>query len=333
MKILHVANTQFEWELTQTHVIPLEQAIKRNPIALQLQFLPLLYAPQKDHIAVTSLPSDFNSPRLQLLSSPSHYDRVESWGASRAVADWARIHNIPYPTPPWNVVQQVNSKAFSFSHAPKLPGATLLETESQAQAWLKPPFPKVLKTCFGLSGKGHLIIDATTPHETISKFLHKEWNQKRSVLAEPWVKRILDFSTQWLISDTIQELGVTICENDAFGKYIRNRVGMAFPYPHFLEEHRNIALPILRRMAALGYVGNVGIDAFIYEGDEGATLHPIVEINARKTMGYVALKLQQNQFPHEVISLSYVSSHQPGLLPLQLQDGTTFSRQLILDKQ
>lgn len=50
------------------------------------------------------------------------------------------------------------------------------------------------------------------------------------------------------------------------------------------------------------------------------TLHPIVEINLRKTMGWLALKLQKN--------LSYQKGGE-GLLPSHLEK-TTFPKQLKL---
>jgi predicted ATP-grasp superfamily ATP-dependent carboligase len=69
----------------------------------------------------------------------------------------------------------------------------------------------------------------------------------------------------------------------------------------------------------MGFRGNVGIDSMIYDGK----LHPIVEINLRKTMGWVALKLGK--------SVAYETGTE-GLLPKFLDIGKkiTFQKQLKL---
>jgi hypothetical protein len=69
----------------------------------------------------------------------------------------------------------------------------------------------------------------------------------------------------------------------------------------------------------MGFRGNLGIDAMIYD----QKLHPIVEINLRKTMGWLALILGKN--------LSYEQGNE-GVLPNYLQVGKeiTFQKQLKL---
>src|SRR6185437_11611483 len=98
----------------------------------------------------------------------------------------------------------------------------------------------------------------------------------------------LDFSTQWIIDTDkqITYLGETVCINSSRGQYLETHVGRVLQSQmRFVEKHKEIAFPILQKMAEENYFGNVGIDAFIYNQD---SLQPIVEINARKTMGYVA---------------------------------------------
>jgi hypothetical protein len=229
-----------------------------------------------------------------------------------------------YPMPPWEIVCKVNAKVFSFTHCPKLPGAEILSSKKQADHWIqlqKRPF--VLKTSLGVSGRGHLIADPHTLNMTlIDRFLEKEWKENRPVVAEPWEERILDFSTQWEISSPkeIRYLGATICENDNLGRHKGNKVGkdevLFQDRFSFLQEHADIARPILEEMAKMGYFGNVGIDSMIYKKDK-PTLHPIVEINARKTMGWLALELLR-YFPDKTISLNYTGRNKKGLLPMQL---------------
>lgn len=345
---LHLANTHFEQELSSRGAFSLEKAAARHPIFAQLQFLPFLYGAAGDGVAVTELPDpEFlekreNSPKLHLLSEkgPLPYQTVDSWGASLAVARFAKEHQLSYVIPDWEVVREVNSKAFSFAKSPKLPGAALLYTEKEVQQWQESlGGPKVLKSCFGVSGQGHLFLDKSSPLQ-LSRFLHKVG---LPVIAEPWVPRLLDFSTQWMLLEAgkIEYIGATLCENSALGRYVANRVGdekeLFGENLCFLKEHSAVARELLSKMAELGYFGHVGFDAMLYEEAGKKKLHPIVEINARKTMGWVALQLQRRFYPSAQISCSFRPSlEEGGLLPKALihADGSRriFSRNLFAIK-
>jgi hypothetical protein len=325
---IHLANTFLEWELTHENILSLEAAISSHPVFLQLQFLPFLYADKEDFVAVTHLPDEgfFDAlkrrgiipPHLLLLSDckrlltdwGSCVKRIESWGASRIVRTWADKQHLFYEEPPWDIVAKVNSKAFSFQMGSKLPGAALLHTMQELVQWEKEVAgPKVLKTCFGFSGRGHLHL----PSPLCQQFVAPEWSANRPVIGEPWVTRILDFSTQWIIpkKGQIYYVGSTLCQNDAKGRYHSNTVGeekvLFGQHLHFLHEQKKSSLPILQMMQDLGYFGHVGIDAMLYNAEE-IRLHPIVEINARKTMGWVALTMQKRYFPHQFLTMRYVNA-------------------------
>ncbi len=315
--MLHIANTSFELELAEEQIPDISVLIQSHPIFLQLQFLPLLYARPEDGMAVTHTPSPaFTTPRWHLLEETQlPYDRVESWGASRAIKVWADKRGLSYAMPPWDVVKLVNSKAFSFVQASQLPGATLVHSWEELQQWIhRTKGPRVLKSCFGLSGKGHLFLP--TDPERLRKFAEKEFAVGRPLVAEPWVQRKLDFSTQWIIhpDQRVEEIGSTRLISNERGQYFANHVGDVFgdDLVH-LHRHREIVFPVLQKMGALGYFGNVGIDAMVWGNDH---LHPIVEINARKTMGWIALELLKHRFPKQSIALSYVTeSTEDSLLP------------------
>lgn len=290
MSRLHICNTFFERELSTSSSKSLTDWIRSHPILLQLQFLPLLYAAPEDRIAVTDLP-DNPDPRLCLLDHPPNLP-LETWGPSKAIATWAQKHRIPYDLPEWSAIQTINSKVFSFLQSPKLPHARLLQSQQEVDDWFQiTPSPKVLKTPFGTAGNGH--------------FLNVKPLYKPPFIGEPWVERILDFSTQW---ENGELLGVTLFENELDGTYKRTYAGPLETWA--LDEHLSIARPLIQKIAQMGYSGNIGIDAFIYLWEGKKRLHPIVEINARKTMSWVALQRSNEQ-------LSYTHASQ-GLLPSSL---------------
>ena len=317
MRLLHIANTDLEFELSGQTDLPLQKALRRNPIVHQLQFLPLLYREKEEGIGVTDLPSD--GPACQLLSDAQiPYDQIESWGPSKCIAEWAKKRGLIYHMPAWDVVKTVNSKAFSFEQTKPLPGGELIFSWDHLMQWIqKVDGPKVLKTCFGLSGQGHLLLPAA--EEKIKAFAEKEFQEARPLIAEPWVMRKLDFSTQWIIEQdqSILYVGSTLLQSDAKGRYSGTIIGseekIFGSYFNQLQRHKEAAMYTLKKMAALNFYGNVGIDAMIWGSD---VLHPIVEINARKTMGWIALQIRKRLFPNQTIQVSYEAiKEERGLLP------------------
>jgi hypothetical protein len=344
---LHIANTFFEWELEKAPRCSLAEGFSQHPIFRQLQFLPVLYAGAGEGILIADVPDREYAKRMQAwkVFSVLHPDfpkhtEIESWGPSQLIAAFAKKHQLIYEIPDFGLVHKINSKQFSFENSPKLPYATLLNNEAQAKEWLVSfPGKKVLKTCYGVSGKGHLIIDDPSfPWERIAPFLTREWNVKLPVIAEPWVDRLLDFSTQWLIhkNKEVAYIGATLCENDSKGHYRSNTVGeeqeLFGAYFPFLQKHLEVVRPLLSQIAELEFFGNLGIDAMVYS--EEPKLHPVVEINARKTMGWAALMHQARDHPNRKVRFSFAPNH-IGLLPQSVtgQGGkkVLFKRNLAID--
>lgn len=259
--------------------------MRSHPAVMQLQFLPLLYAGPEDRIWVSDLP-DNPDPRLCL--EPPKGWAIEDWGPSLAIAKWAEEHGMHYTRPHWEQMREINSKVYSFEKGPRLPNSRLLTTQEEVTQWIQETKgPKVLKKPFGTAGNGHLF-DPDVKQLYIPP-----------LIGEPWVERLLDFSTQWLNGKL---LGVTLFETSAKGTYLRTYAGDVPSWA--LREHLAIVEPLMQEM---GYAGHVGVDAFIYRWNGKERVHPIVEINARKTMSWVALQLPSK-------SIAYVKGAE-GVLP------------------
>jgi len=232
-------------------------------------------------------------------SSTESYE-IFSWGVSPSLARFAKERGHVYKTPDFDVVKKVNGKDFSFAFGRKLPGAELLFAEKEIESWsLSTKGPKVLKTIYGSSGRGHCILMKEPSSQTAVRFFQAEKKRSPCLLAEPWVKRVLDFSSQWNIKENgdVEYLGATVCENSPRGIYRKSTIGpeeLLFKgFNPFFEEHRDCAKKALEEMGKLGFFGNVGIDAMVYLHPETKklSLQPVLEINARKTMGLAALQL------------------------------------------
>lgn len=342
--IVHVANTDVEFEFSHHSIQRIDASWSRHPLCLQLQFLPLLYANPEDWVAVTAMPpAEYleglqqlewwkqGLPRLVFLENcpPNPGSECISWGPSRQVQAWADAQQFHYSIPrDWEMVRLVNSKIFSFRYS-TLSKAALVHNEKELHEWVNSfKGPKVLKTCFGLSGQGNRRIDENVMTPELKNFCEREWQQNRPLVAEPWLERLFDFSTQWMIhqNKSIKLIGTTKFETDAFGRYQGTCAGpedVLFDADKpFLEAHKEAALKALREMATMGFFGHVGVDALVYHCRETRSqcLYPIVEINGRQTMSLIALRLQRRHCPEACLRLSFVPkpSQFPLLLPNKL---------------
>ena len=345
-QIVHIANTDVEFEFAHSSLQPLEKSWSRHPLCLQLQFLPLLYAQPEDSVAVTTFPNpDYLAalqrtgwwpnglPQLMLLQTtdPLRGAHCLSWGPSRRVQAWAHMRQMHYDIPSdWQTVRLINSKAFSFRYS-RLPEASLLYHEHELIDWLHGiEGVKVIKTCFGLSGQGNRLIDASYPNAEDLAFCRKEWHQGRPLIAEPWLNRLCDFSTQWFIhpDKQIEGIGAARFDTNSQGIYQGTLAGpekiLFAGYESFLQEHKQLAQQALKEAAALGFFGSVGVDALLYRcgQTESICLYPIVEINGRQTMSLVAMRLQQRLCPNQILRLSFhkdsLFTSSPSLLPQEL---------------
>ncbi|MBA2367780.1 MAG: hypothetical protein H0V82_02000 [Candidatus Protochlamydia sp.] len=362
MKIVHIANTNFELELRNgLSNENLADSLKKSPFGMQLQFLPLLTAPSNDIVAVNAFPEakflkdleNLNWRQNQTLPELKNLFEIDpfqgttcvSWGASRQVQQWASEREVTYFGPTdWEMIKRINSKAFSMELEP-LKGAALIRNEVEFLDWMgRTKSMGVLKTCFGLSGKGNRVVgEGLNPQ--LLPFCHKEWNEGYPIIAEPWLDKCFDFSTQWMIHpDGRKELlGATVFQNDPSGIYQGTLAGPAQdifgPYHDFLEEHIEHVQVALNIISNVGFFGHLGVDALLYrrQGDQKVLLHPIVEINARQTMSLVALQVQHRWFPDQPIRLSLETLNRPGisLLPLKIPSISggkvvSFKRKLVL---
>lgn len=146
----------------------------------------------------------------------------------------------------------------------------------------------LLKDPFGVSGKGNMLIENEAMQRRIAEHLEKQERRglRSQFLLEPLLRKETDFSSHWFIrengeTDFIsvqrmlnqqQNYGGSIRADEAMILLLRNA-----GYFDTMEK-------ALRILAEDGYHGFVCFDSMILEG--GAVV-PIVEINARKSMGLI----------------------------------------------
>jgi hypothetical protein len=116
-----------------------------------------------------------------------------------------------------------------------------------------------------------------------------------ALVVEPWLDRVLDVGTCATVSPTgsVSALAPHELLTDARGGFL----GIRLAPPALTAAERDRAAELVdaagRALAALGYVGRFAVDAFVYRDGDTRQFHPLCEINARHTFGWVAHALAE----------------------------------------
>jgi hypothetical protein len=168
-------------------------------------------------------------------------------------------------------------------------------------AWTESRF--TLKPRLGTSGRGRVSGVAGGVAECRGGF--ERLATAGGALLEPWLTRSCDLATQlWIGSaDQLVLLGTAELVVDRSGLYrghrgfvdSRGRVSSGSRYDEALRES---AVEAAQAAAAAGYRGPCGVDAFAFQVEAGReVLRPLVEFNARFTLGIVAIGLLRRALP------------------------------------
>jgi hypothetical protein len=178
-------------------------------------------------------------------------------------------------------------------------------------------YPKVVvKQTHGLAGHNALRLWEPDLLETQRRWMAHAFEKGQRLVIEPWLERQLDFSLQLEMgAEGLKLCGYTGLINDHRGQFQANwaAAGHDQHLPGgllgLLGGHHDAPSRCRRlyaEMASLlgadlqrtGYLGPVGLDAFVYRTPEGESrLKPIVEINPRYTMGRLTVELMKHACP------------------------------------
>jgi hypothetical protein len=153
------------------------------------------------------------------------------------------------------------------------------------------------KPRFGTSGRGRVAGSAGRVAEVSGGFARLA--ESGGAMLEPWLKRTSDLSAQlWIGPDRqIVLLGTTELLVEGSGLYRGHRGtidsrGRVTSGSRYDEAMREAAVAVAQAAAAAGYHGPCGVDAFAFEAEPGRIeLRPVVEFNARFTLGIIAIGL------------------------------------------
>lgn len=180
-----------------------------------------------------------------------------------------------------------------------LSGALILSSVSELErhlaaggARMSPQERWVLKARFSAAGRERVLGQGRLTEE-LRRRVASLFRRHDRLLFEPWLSRELDVGTAAIHDgETCHVVGAHLQHMDGYGRIQSIEVGRAATEsltPAENEEIQRVTKVVGERLAACGYRGAFGIDAWRYrDANDEFHFHPLGEINARLTFGFVA---------------------------------------------
>lgn len=311
--LLWYINTEFEAELAggpRFRPRPIHETLNRR---LTCAVAGLLAAPGDGILAPEAWHADLRAVakerRLDLISFESPSDQAGRvffpWGRTpRAIAVGIRMGaDVSGPSP--EIVRAVNSKRFSHRlecelgiadpHAAEC--ATLDELAYHVAAVCPDPDMKwVVKHPFGVAARERVLGRGPTLGHNAESWCRAAFHRGETLLFEPWLEVVREYGTVMHIADDgeIEVFGVSDVQANGAGTATGYLIGRP-PTPQRMDELLKTAREVGKALHQAGYWGPCGIDAL--EHRDG--WRPVLEINARLTVGFLAVAAERRLNPDE----------------------------------
>ncbi|WP_459555684.1 hypothetical protein [Lacunimicrobium album] len=228
------------------------------------------------------------------------------WGWTTSMIELSKKNRWTMNAPSIDVVKRVNSRRYAF----ELETSTTLQPEpsllagsmddvmsflnqSAASPWL-------IKGEFGMSGRERIRVEGPLLNASQLGWLKREFSAGRAVVIEPMLDRLDEVSVHYDVEPdgVARRVGIVALMSDERGQFAKAIVGtdedqrVRFAEWETVLSHTDHAA---RDASRIGYLGPLGIDAMRYRKLDGAmAFRPLQDINARWTMGRLALEAARN---------------------------------------
>lgn len=295
-------------------------------------FLPLWYAQPGDAVlAPPPVDAWYQQqldlfPQLASIAITTSVDdrRLLPWGWDNEVG--ARWHCLDQERTA--VVRKLSDRIQTVQAARALgasyPVAEVLRTVQDAQTFAERQHDWVFKIPLSGSGAGvfmgHGALDVNTQGR-VGRALHKFGY----VMGEHQWQRVQDFAMEFVLgSEGCRFVGYSLFDTTATGNYVGNVLAsdgmieqcLSAYIP--LQELHDVRDRLCTYFASyfVGYEGPIGVDMMVYRLGDGYALHPMVEINVRHTMGYVARCFYDNYVQQGAVG-RFTVEHYPDAVAVQ----------------
>jgi hypothetical protein len=221
------------------------------------------------------------------------------WGwTPSAVAAGERAGAIVRPVP-FDVVARVNSKLWSHALEVELgvaqEGAATASNFAELREAISRACPRqsdkwVIKSPTGFAARGRVLGRGAKLEGPPAVWAERRLQQGETLIFQPWLEVEREYGVVIEISsEGVCEIqGISDLQTNGAGAATGYLLGRA-PAPDRTHELESIARIVGNRLFREGYHGPVGIDAL----EHARGFHPLLEINARYTTGFIALAVER----------------------------------------
>jgi hypothetical protein len=227
------------------------------------------------------------------------------WGWTESAAAAGRLAGAITRPLPFDVVARVNSKLWSHALEVELgwalPGAATASTFEELEDRVSRACPGaedkwVIKSLFGFAARDRVLGRGPKMEAPQAKWAARRLAAGERLLFQPWLEVKREYGIVMEISPggAYDIHGISDLQTNGAGTghgYILGRR----PRKEREAELENIACVVAKRLYEEGYFGPVGIDAL----EHARGLHRLLEINARYTMGFIAVAVEKSLKPKE----------------------------------
>ncbi len=258
-----------------------------------------------------------NEARLSTESTPASTTRFVPWGWSPQAKQLAGRLGIQHEFPEDTAVSHVNSRSFlvPFDHVIHVDPEDTQDRDQQSFSWLCSSISDVetrlrkiagddtgswvIKSNLSQAARNRIVGRGDMLSEAQRGWLRKQLRDDVPVAIEPWVERVAEFGLQFTIpslksTDEILYDGAAEMLTDSAGRYLGSWISSIDEHSaiHRAIEH---GVEVAAAARSHGYFGPMGIDCMLFHDpvDACVKLRMCHDINARNTMGRVALSLKR----------------------------------------
>ncbi|HLL71589.1 MAG TPA: hypothetical protein VK363_09165 [Pyrinomonadaceae bacterium] len=237
---------------------------------------------------------------LLLADARKQGDRIFTpWGwTPSAVALGERV-GARVPPVSIEVVRRVNSKLWSHALEQELgvamAGACVAEDfeelrEAVARACPEDGDKWVVKSPYGFAARERVLGRGARLEGAQATWARRQFAKGATLIFQPWLERVREYGVTMEIEmgGEIRIIGTSDLQTNGAGTGTGYLLGRRIE-PRRAAELERFARTVGACLFAEGYTGPAGVDALEHAGG----LHPLLEVNARYTMGFVALAVER----------------------------------------
>ena len=326
MKTLHLFNPSHDEALAANNPYYYPSKIARH-LANEWGALPMLWANKGDAIWLT----DESPLTPQLLAAPVEYVykkdlNAHFWQSIDSIAPWgwdplvhqqllkagAPQHLLPTPST-LNIIRQLSSrqstpillsmlrKALAPQGVDSIGNSFVAQQMEQVTEYAKQHGSIMAKSLWSCSGRGVFQLSPTLSPSEAGR-VNRLLREQGGIELEPLYNRLLDFALEFdaLPNGTVRYVGLSMFHTSPTGGYTGNRIApqsvlraeLAQQFTAF-DSLTQVCESTLTNYLAGRYTGPLGIDMMMVLNNGQPYLHPCIELNLRRTMGYVSLAVAQ----------------------------------------